>query len=66
MLLSHANYLLLCTAAAIGFLMLLILRVKLHPALAILLTALALGCASSANDAANNGRQARCAGRTLG
>jgi len=46
LLLSHANYLLLCTAAAIGFLMLLILRVKLHPALAILLAALALGCAS--------------------
>ena len=46
MLLSHANYLLLSTAAAIGVLMLLILRVKLHPALAILLAAIALGCVS--------------------
>ena len=46
MLLSHANYLLLCTAAAIGFLMLLILRAKLHPALAILLSAITLGCIS--------------------
>ena len=45
MLLSHANYLLLCTAATIVLLMLLILRARLHPALAILVAAIALGCA---------------------
>lgn len=45
-MLTHANYLLLCTAGAIALLMLLILRAKLHPALAILGAAIALGCAS--------------------
>jgi len=43
---SHVNYLLLCTAAAIALLMLLILRARLHPALAILISAIALGAAS--------------------
>ena len=46
MVLSHANYLLLCTAGAIGLLMLLILRVRLHPAVAILVSAMALGVVS--------------------
>ncbi len=46
MLLTHANYLLLCTAATIGLLMLLILRARLHPALAILVAAITLGCVS--------------------
>jgi len=45
-LLTHANYLLLVTAAAIALLMLLILRLKLHPALALLISALALGVLS--------------------
>jgi len=43
LLLSHANYLLLCTAGTIALLMLLILRAKLHPSLAILCAAIALG-----------------------
>ena len=46
MLLSHANYLLLCTAGAIALLMLLILRARLHPALAILSSAIVLGVIS--------------------
>ena len=46
MLLTHANYLLLCTAAAIALLMLLILRARLPPALAILISAIALGAAA--------------------
>ena len=46
MLVSHANYLLLCTAGTIGLLMLLILRAKLHPALAILVSAAVLGIVS--------------------
>ena len=46
MLLSHANYLLLCTAGAIALLMLLILRARLHPSLAILISSIALGAAS--------------------
>ena len=46
MLLSHANYLLIATAGAILLLMLLIVRVRLHPALAILISAIALGIAS--------------------
>lgn len=46
MLLSHANYLLLCTASAIALLMLLILRARLHPALAILVSAVLLGVVS--------------------
>jgi GntP family gluconate:H+ symporter len=46
LLLSHANYLLIATAGAILLLMLLIVRVRLHPALAILISAIALGIAS--------------------
>jgi GntP family gluconate:H+ symporter len=46
LLLSHANYLLLCTAGAIALLMLLILRARLHPALAILVSAIVLGVVS--------------------
>jgi GntP family gluconate:H+ symporter len=46
LLLTHPNYLLLVTAGAIGLLMLLILRARLHPALAILTSAIALGCVS--------------------
>lgn len=46
MLLSHANYLLLCTAGAIALLMLLILRARLHPALALLVSAVILGVVS--------------------
>ena len=46
MLVSHANYLLLCTAGTIALLMLLILRARLHPALAILVSALVLGAIS--------------------
>ncbi len=46
MLLSHANYLLLCTAGTIVLLMLLILRARMHPALAILISALVLGVVS--------------------
>jgi GntP family gluconate:H+ symporter len=46
LLLSHANFLLLSTAATIGLLMLLILRARLHPALAILIASIALGCVS--------------------
>lgn len=44
--LSHANYLLLCTAGTITLLMLLILRARLHPALAILISAVGLGVIS--------------------
>ncbi len=43
---THANYLLLVTAAAIALLMGLILRLKLHPALALLISALTLGVLS--------------------
>ncbi len=46
MLLSHANYLLLCTAGTIALLMLLILRARLHPAIAILVSAIVLGVVS--------------------
>jgi gluconate:H+ symporter, GntP family len=46
LLLSHANYLLLCTAGAIALLMLLILRARLHPALALLISAVILGVVS--------------------
>lgn len=46
MLLTHANYLLLCTAGTIALLMLLILRARLHPALAILISAVVLGAVS--------------------
>jgi gluconate:H+ symporter, GntP family len=46
LLLSHANYLLIATAGAILLLMLLIVRMRLHPALAILISAIALGIAS--------------------
>jgi gluconate:H+ symporter, GntP family len=46
LLLTHANYLLLCTAGAIALLMLLILRARLHPALAILVSAIVLGVVS--------------------
>ncbi len=46
MLLSHANLLLLCTAGTIALLMLLILRAKLHPAIALLISALVLGIIS--------------------
>ncbi len=46
MLLTHANYLLLCTAGAIALLMLLILRARLHPSLAILVSAIVLGIVS--------------------
>lgn len=46
MLLSHANYLLLCTAGTIALLMLLILRARIHPALAILTSAVVLGVVS--------------------
>ena len=46
MLLSHANYLLLCTAGAIALLMVLILRARLHPALALLVSAVILGVVS--------------------
>ena len=46
MILSHTNYLLLCTAATIALLMLLILRIKLHPSLAILCSAIVLGVVS--------------------
>lgn len=66
MLLSHANYLLLSTAAAIGFLMLLILRVKLHPALAILLAAIALGSISGMPLGSIPGSIATGAGNLLG
>ena len=66
MLLSHANYLLLSTAAAIGFLMLLILRAKLHPALAILLAAIALGCISGMPPASIPASIATGAGNLLG
>jgi len=45
-LLTHANYLLLVTAATIALLMLLILRARLHPALAILVSATVLGVVS--------------------
>jgi GntP family gluconate:H+ symporter len=41
--LSHGNFLLLCTAGCIAFLMLLIVRVRLHPAIAILVSAATLG-----------------------
>jgi GntP family gluconate:H+ symporter len=44
--LSHGSFLLLCTAGAIAFLMLLILRAKLHPSVAILVSALTLGVVS--------------------
>jgi GntP family gluconate:H+ symporter len=44
--LSHSNYLLLSTAGTIALLMLLILRARLHPALAILISAIALGVVS--------------------
>jgi GntP family gluconate:H+ symporter len=46
LLLTHANYLLLCTAGSIALLMLLILRARLHPAIAILISAVALGVVS--------------------
>ncbi len=46
MLLSHANFLLLCTAGTIAFLMLLILKARLHPALALLASAMVLGLVS--------------------
>jgi len=46
LLLSHANYLLLCTAGTIALLMLLILRARLHPSLAILSSAIVLGVVS--------------------
>ena len=45
-LLTHENYLLLTTACSIALLMLLILRARLHPALAILISAVALGAVS--------------------
>jgi GntP family gluconate:H+ symporter len=44
--LSHGSFLLLCTAGAIAFLMLLILRARLHPSIAILVSALTLGVVS--------------------
>jgi GntP family gluconate:H+ symporter len=44
--LTHANYLLLCTAGTVALLMLLILRARLHPAMAILISAIALGVLS--------------------
>ena len=43
---SHAHYLLGMTAAAVGLLMVLILWVRLHPALAILVAAIGLGAVS--------------------
>jgi gluconate:H+ symporter, GntP family len=46
LLLAHANYLLLCTAGTIALLMLLILRARLHPAIAILISAIVLGVVS--------------------
>jgi len=46
LLLSHANYLLICTAGTIALLMLLILRARLHPAVAILVSAIVLGIVS--------------------
>jgi GntP family gluconate:H+ symporter len=46
LLLSHTNYLLLCTAVTIALLMVLILRARLHPALAILVSAVVLGVVS--------------------
>ncbi len=46
MFLSHANYLLLCTAGTIVLLMLMIVRARLHPALALLVAALVLGTVS--------------------
>jgi gluconate:H+ symporter, GntP family len=46
LLLTHANYLLLCTAGTIALLMLLILRARLHPAIAILISAIVLGVVS--------------------
>jgi GntP family gluconate:H+ symporter len=46
LLLTHANYLLLCTVGTIALLMVLILRVRLHPALAILVSAVLLGVVS--------------------
>ncbi len=66
MLLSHANYLLLSTAATIGLLMLLILRVRLHPALAILVAAIALGCASGMPLSRISGSIAAGTGNLLG
>jgi len=44
--LTHANYLLLCTAGTIVLLMLLILRARFHPAIAILISAVVLGAVS--------------------
>jgi GntP family gluconate:H+ symporter len=46
LLLSHANYLLVCTGCSIALLMLLILRARLHPALAILVSAIVLAVVS--------------------
>ncbi len=46
MFLSHANYLLLCTVGTIALLMLMIVRARLHPALALLVAALVLGTVS--------------------
>ena len=43
---SHPNFLLFCTAGTIALLMLLILRARLHPALALLVSALTLGAVS--------------------
>lgn len=45
-MLSHSNYLLLCTAGTIALLMLLILKARLHPALAILVSAVTLAVIS--------------------
>jgi GntP family gluconate:H+ symporter len=44
--LSHGSFLLVCTAGTIALLMLLILRVRLHPSIAILISTLTLGIVS--------------------
>jgi GntP family gluconate:H+ symporter len=66
LLLSHSNYLLLCTAGTIALLMLLILKARLHPALAILVSAVALAVVSGMPLARIPGSIATGVGNLLG